>query len=240
MATNIIRGARYFVHGLRLITRPGLRRFVIIPLLINILVFSIAITLGINWFSDVMQSLLPDWLDWLRWLLWPLFALALLLVVFFCFSLLANIIAAPFNALLAAHVERHLTGTLPGHDTGWKQTLVNALPTMLAETRKALYFILWTIPFLLLYLIPVVNIAAPFVWFAFSAWMLSVEYHDYPADNHDVRFAELRAQLRQRKFVTLGYGSMVLLFTMIPVINFIAMPAAVAGATASWLELASD
>lgn len=237
MATNITIGARHFMRGLSLITQPGLRRFVIIPLLINILVFSIAITMGINWFSEIMTSLLPDWLDWLRWLLWPLFALALMIVVFYCFSLVANIIAAPFNALLSAHVERHLTGTLPGHDTGWKQTLVTALPMMLAETRKTLYFILWTIPFLLLFLVPVVNIAAPFIWFGFSAWMLSVEYHDYPADNHDVHFAELRKQLRHRKFLTLGYGSMVLLCTMIPVINFIVMPAAVAGATASWLAL---
>ena len=51
----------------------------------------------INW----LLSPLPGWLDWLRYILWPLFAVAAVLVTFFTFSLVANLVASPFNGLLA-------------------------------------------------------------------------------------------------------------------------------------------
>lgn len=46
MPSNPIRGAAFMLEGLRLITRPGLRRFFMIPLLVNIGVFAGAIWYG--------------------------------------------------------------------------------------------------------------------------------------------------------------------------------------------------
>ncbi len=114
MAVNPVSGAGYLLAGLRLITRPGLRRFVAIPLGINILVFSAAIYWGVSRFEGLIAWLqsrlprLPDWLSWLRWLeqglewvLWPLFIMLAALLVFYGFTLVANLISAPFNGLLA-------------------------------------------------------------------------------------------------------------------------------------------
>ena len=56
-------GARYALAGLQLITKPGIRRFVLIPLAINVLVFIAAFTLlGLS-IEYVMDQLLPGWLD---------------------------------------------------------------------------------------------------------------------------------------------------------------------------------
>lgn len=240
MIKEPVSGAGYFMRGLKLIFRPGIRGFVVIPLTINITLFSLGIWYAADRFDRLMEWMLPDWLEWLEWLLWPLFALAALLIVFFGFSLIANLLAAPFNGLLAEAVERHLSGAAPAQQTSWKQVLVNAVPMMLQELWKLVYYVLWAIPFLVLFLIPGLNVAAPLIWFAFSAWMLSLEYSDYPAGNHDIKFRQLRGRLRRRKSLALSFGALTVLATSIPLVNFLVMPVAVAGATAMWVDRLSD
>ena len=51
-----------------------------------------------------------------------------------------------------------------------------------------------------------------------------------------MRFKELRARLRRRRALALGFGGAVVLATMIPVLNLFVMPAAVAGSAALWVS----
>jgi CysZ protein len=230
-------GAHYLFEGLRLIRQSGLRRYVAIPLLISTSVFAGAIFGISHWLEiliNVLLGYLPSWLDWLRYLLWPLFAIAGVLIIFYSFSIITNLIAAPFNGMLAEAVEQHLTGQTI--DTGgWKALMKDLLPSFASELRKLLYFIVRAIPLGLLFLIPGINLAAPFLWALFSAWMLTIEYLDYPMANHLLHFSAQKRLLRQRKLLSYGFGGSSLLMTMIPVINFFAMPVSVAGATAMWV-----
>jgi CysZ protein len=231
-------GIHYLLQGFRLIRQPGLRRYVAVPLLISTLIFSGALVGLAYWLDILLDSLLgklPEWLDWLRYLIWPLFALAGVLIVFYSFSVLTNLVAAPFNGMLAEAVEQHLTGQ-PIDTGGWAELLQDIVPSLLAELRKLLYFIVRAIPLGLLFLIPGINLAAPVVWGLFSAWMLAIEYADYPMANHRLLFTAQRKLLRKRRVLSLGFGGSTLLITMIPLLNFLAMPVAVAGATAMWLD----
>lgn len=67
-------GVSCWIAGLRLIFRPELRLFVLLPLSLNILVFSGLLYLSIqqfeHWLAILMPSL-PDWLLFLEYLLWP-------------------------------------------------------------------------------------------------------------------------------------------------------------------------
>jgi len=99
---------------------------------------------------------------------------------------------------------------------------------------------MWSVPFLLLFLIPGINLIAPFTWLAFSAWMLAVEYADYPMGNHGLRSDEQKQRLGNKRLLSLGFGGAVTVATMIPVVNFLVMPAAVAGATAMWVKQFKD
>jgi CysZ protein len=237
--SNPFAGIGYFLRGLRLIFRSGLRRYVVMPLAINVLLFAGLTWFGAGQFEDFLNWLmpeLPEWLQWSYWLLWILFAVSALLILFFAFSLLANLIAAPFNGLLAEAVEFHLTGQRPADGGGWQKMLKELVPTLLDELRKLLYFAAWSLPFLVLFVIPVVNIIAPFAWLTFSAWMLALEYADYPMGNHGLRAAEQKRRLGQQRLLSLGFGSAVTVATMTPFLNFVVMPAAVAGATALWVE----
>ena len=239
MANTPLDGASYLIRGLRMITRPGIRPFVMIPLAVNIAVFSLLIWLGIDQFELLMDRFLPDdesWLAWLRWLLWPLFAIAILLIVFYSFTVIANLIAAPFNGLLAEKVEQRLGGSLPQQTGGFKQVMKDLLPALLSELRKISYFLLRAIPLLILFIIPGINLIAPFLWIAFGAWFLALEYGDYPMANHGLAFKAQRRRLRQTRLTALAFGGSLTLMMMVPLLNFVAMPAAVAGATIFWHE----
>ena len=69
----------------------------------NVLLFFGLIWLAVGQFSgwvDTFMPSLPNWLAFLEYLLWPLFVALVVLMVFFTFTMLANIIAAPFNGFL--------------------------------------------------------------------------------------------------------------------------------------------
>ena len=55
-----VTGIGYLSSGISLVTQPGIRRFVIIPVLINIVVFSGLIWYGSSQFDLFMNWLLPE------------------------------------------------------------------------------------------------------------------------------------------------------------------------------------
>lgn len=76
MSNSFFQGAGYAVTGLRWLPKAGLRSVVLIPLLINILLFGGGIWWSTGQFErldQTVQGWLPTWLAWLHWLLWPLF-----------------------------------------------------------------------------------------------------------------------------------------------------------------------
>jgi len=234
---DLLSGPAYLLEGVRLLRRPGLRRFVVMPLLINVLLFGGLIGLAYGWVDDSSRYLvakLPDWLHWLSYLVIPVFVLTSLVVIFYGFSIIANLIAAPFNGMLAEAVECHLTGRRLDGD--WRQLLRDVLPSILSELRKLLYFALRALPLLLLLLVPLVNVAASVFWVLFSAWMMTVQYVDFPMANHGLFFKDQRARLRKRPLLAWSFGGLVMLATLVPVVNFFVMPAAVAGATVLWVR----
>lgn len=245
---GFIAGIRYFLNGFSLIRRPGIRRFVVIPLTINIVLFSAALWMGIvyidSFIDDLKVSITANseeglqWLgtiiDWLGWIIIPLFVLVFLAVMFYTFTLVANLISAPFNSLLAEKIEDQLAESSTTSSAGIMEMIGDIGGSFVSEFRKLLYFLLRAIPLLILFLIPVVNIIAGFIWFLFSAWMLAVEYSDYPMGNHAMRFQDQRTTLKSNRLFALGFGTAVTVATMIPILNFFVMPAAVAGATAMW------
>lgn len=237
MISNPVTGASYFFKGLSLLNKPGVRRFVIMPLLINILIFAGLIWLSADRFGgfiDWMTPSLPDWLLWLTWLLWLVFGLMAFIVLFFGFSILANLVGAPFNSYLAGAVEKYLTGqALPETGKSLWQDVVDAI---LGELKKILYYLLWAIPLVIINFIPGINLLAPVLWAVFGAWMLSLEYTDYPLGNYGLTFPAIRRKISEQRMLSLGFGGAVMLATLIPLFNFLVMPVAVAGATALRVE----
>lgn len=229
----------YFLEGARLITKPGFRRFILIPLLINIIIF-VGLTYALfyafqDFFAQILEWL-PDWLDWLAWLLWPLVGFIFLVIYGYSFNLITNFIAAPFFGLLAEKIETELTGIAPP-DEPWDQLVPR---TFKRELTKLFYFIsrgaLIFIIFIALFLIPGANLLGALLAAIWGCWCMSAQYLDYPADNHQLSFRELRRRLNQQQLTSYPFGGIILLGSMIPVVNIVVTPIAVAGATIYWVK----
>jgi CysZ protein len=236
MISDITIGIQALARGTRLLNQPGIRIYVIIPFFINLVLFGALVWIGYSQFKIFIDWLLPDlpaWLAFLEWLAWLFFTVLAALTVFFCFTPVANIVAAPFNALMAEKIEMHLTGKAPSSSVSFAKMAVDAIRSQLG---KLVYILLWALGLVLVSLIPVINLIAPVLWVIFGSWLLSLEYFDYPMGNHDIVFAEEKRYLRERRGIALGFGGGVMVMTSIPVVNFIAMPVAVAGATLLWVE----
>jgi len=235
---NPIEGIGYLFRGAKIITNPALRKFVIAPIAVNLALFIAMIGWAVSLFAEQierLQNILPGWLSWLEWLIWPLLVLALLLTVSYTFVTLANIIAAPFNGLLAERVELLLTNQ-PLPATPWKQFMREFLPTIWNEVRKLTYFARFAIPIGLLMLFPPTTAVGTPLWLAFTSWMLALEYLDYPMINNKIMFPQVRQKAAQLPLTTFGFGMIVMIFSTIPLLNILVMPAAVAGSTAAWVD----
>ncbi len=233
-------GASYFFKGFSLIKQKGIRRFVFIPLVINALLFSIAFYFVYQELSTYMESImswLPSWLDWLSVILWPLAVLTILVIFSFIFSTVANWLAAPFNGLLSEKMEAILSGNEA--PKGSMVDIVKDIPrTLSREWQKLAYYLPRAIGFfIIMWLLPVVG---QVIWFLFIAWMMAIQYKDYPFDNHKIPFATMKQMLKQNQGISYSFGITVALFSMIPIINLVVMPVAICGATAIWVDHYKD
>ncbi|PCI60594.1 MAG: sulfate transporter CysZ [Gammaproteobacteria bacterium] len=229
-------GAGYFFKGFALIRQKGLRRFVFIPLTINLLLFSVAfyfMFMQLDHYMVLLDNWLWDGFKWLSTLLWPFLVLTVLVLFSFLFSTFANWIAAPFNGLLAEKIEAVLTGhQLSG---GSFSDVIKDIPrTLHREWRKLRYYLPRALGFFMLML--VLPIFGQIIWFLFTAWIMAIQYKDYPFDNHKIPFDEMRYKLQQHKGLSYSFGVSVAIFSMIPLVNLVVMPVAICGATALWVD----
>jgi CysZ protein len=239
MPTQTLSGPGYLAAGLRLILRPGLRLFVLLPLTVNLLLFVALVSLAIQQFGfwvDALMPTLPEWLAFLEYLLWPLFVALVLLIIFFSFTLLANLIAAPFNGFLAEKVEAVVRGEDSSPPFSWAELLAMIPRTLGRELRKLAYFLPRALGLLVLSLIPGLNLIAAPLWLLFGIWMMAVQYIDYPADNHRMSWDGMLAWLREKRWQSLGFGATTYAALLVPGLNILLMPAAVAGATVFWVR----
>lgn len=239
MNGNLVRGANYLMEGLRMLGKPGVRPFVLIPLAINMVLFGGALWWGwqqVALLNAILLGWLPGWLEWLSWLLWPIFFLLALLLIVYGFSIVANLIAAPFNGYLAEKAEQLLLGKPLASENNWKSILLLVPRSIGRELRKMLYFIPLLLGIFILSMIPGINAIAAPLGFLVASWMMVLQYLDYPMDNHNMSFAQVRQGARQQRLTSLGFGATVMLGTMIPLVNLVIMPAAICGATIYWVR----
>ncbi len=239
MINSFFKGIGFAFSGFSLVLQKGIRPFVVVPLLINIVVFSLGIWLAKSQFDSLMAKMLgwlPSWLSWLEYLLWPFFAAMIFIAVYYTFTIVANLLASPFNSLLAERVEQKLNGLPVPEFRGYKALVGTIGKTMFSELKKVLYMLKWLPVLLIISVIPVVNLIAPFAWIVYGAWMLSLQYTDFAMGNHELFFKDELTLLRKNRALALGFGGTLTVLMMIPVVNFFVMPVGVAGGTDLWVK----
>lgn len=231
-------GSYFFAQGWKLMLNPGLKRYIIMPILINILVIGGAFYMTYQQVGGIIAyllSYLPSWLQWLSYVLWPLILLFVLVFFGYFFSTLANIIATPFNGLLSAKLEFLLTNNET--NDSWNDIAKDMARSIKRELQNLAYYLPRLIVILLLFLVPVIGtIITPILLFLFNSWMMAIQYNDYAFDNNKVSFSTMRRHLKQDRTNNLVFGTLVNICTMIPIVNLFIMPAAVCGGTLHWVK----
>ena len=236
---NTLSGFGYFFRGMGLLTRPGLSRFVVIPLLANIAVFALmagAIYQAMSGlYIEYTSNFIGDW-EFLAWIVTPLIWLFGTLLSGYISIFIVLFLTSPFHGLLAERVEEYVTGEAIVNE-GSALQMVLAIPRgFLREIQKMVHYAPIALLVLIITLIPGLNVVAPLLWILLGAWMMSLQFVDYPMDNHRLSFGEVRAACSARRSTSITFGAAVAFVSGLPILNLILIPAAVAGATLLWCE----
>lgn len=240
MNPQITRGSApaLLLEGLGLLRHRQIRWLVVVPLLLNLIMFVGAtlflIDLAGGWF-DWLMSKVPDWLDWLVWLLWVMFAALLLVFYAYTFTLAANLVGSPFYGIIAERVMALERGEPVTDQSGLVQV---AWRSFCRELDKLLWVLPRTLGVALLTLlavfIPLLNSIAPAISAVWAAWSLGAEYLDYAADVDGVSFPGLRLRMAQRRLRSLTFGGSALVAAAIPLLNMVMLPASVVAGSLLW------
>ena len=234
---NPATGACYFLKGACLIWHPKLRPYLLVPMLINLVLFvllTLAVVKFFGTFTAQVATFLPI-LGPLMWVAWVVIGIMMMFAYSYSFNFITNIIAAPFYGILSERAELLACGNCAD-----AESFGEMLPRVLKrESIKIYYFvsrgILITLIMILLGTLPIIQLFAPMLLgLAWGAWTMTIQYVDYPADNHQTNFSDLRKTLWKKPFSSSGFGLTVLGFTLIPIVNIFVMPAAVVGGTLFW------
>lgn len=229
------------IEGFKLLWHRRIRWLVIIPLILNILLFSAVTWVAGIWVGDLLNwftASVPEWLQWLAWVIWLLFVLLVLVIYAFTFTLFANLIGSPFYGIIAERVIAMERGDSDQAPQTLAILLATARDSFLRELQILAYMLPRTVGVLLVTLIisfiPVINIFAPLIAGSWAAWIMAVQYFDYPADLDQKSFREARQIAGQQRLLSLGFGFSALGAAAVPVLNLLLLPATVIGGTLLW------
>ena len=181
-----------------------------------------------------MVGFVPGWLEWLgAGLAFLLYVLGIV-VALWAFAFVSVLLASPFLGTLSARAEREAFGDGPNHH----ESMAGAVASTLArEGRKLAYHLRRLACLFLLTLVPVVNVAAPLLWFAFGAWMLALHFVDFASENRGLELDDTLALLRAKRGPAFGFGAVVALLMAVPFAALVVIPAAVCGGAVLWRRL---
>ena len=229
------KGLIYLFRGFRLIISDWrLFKLSIMPFMVNAFLFLLFVlsfnTLSYHLSTWIFDQSTHEWY-WavLSWGVGIIMFLGSLLVVVFGFVVVGLIIASPFNDILSSAVEEALTGQVTESDQSYTQM---ALFVMKNETKQMTVFVLCEIALVMLNIIPMIGqIAFAILNPLFIAFVMAYEFTGYPLDRRGLGYAEKKEYLFTQTGMSFGFGGVIGLTFLFPILYFVLMPAAVAGGT---------
>ena len=235
---NKYSGAHYIIHGFYLCFSKKYRKFLLFPVLANILILLLLWMTGVHFFSSFINwfdKIIPSWLYWLNYFFWISFFLSFLILGGYLFTLVAKILLSPFLSCLSEAVQRdYYNKPIPNLSLVQAPKLI--IKSIFRQVRLLSYELPRLLFLLILFFVPVVNLIAGFLWFLFCSWMLAVQYLDYASEQNNQSLKDQLKLMRKSKFDMLIFGCIVMICNMIPVLNFFIVPAATIGGTRMFLD----
>jgi CysZ protein len=238
-----IRGFFYPYRGLKFLFRhPKLLSYAAIPFGINALLFWLFAWFVASRFGGWLERLVPSGDAWywavLFYLLLVLFSVVLILIVVYTFTLIGNLILAPFNDLLSEKVEWVYSGNRLEEPFRLRTFAKDLTRSLKAELGRMGLYLTGFVVLLSLNLFPPVGtaiygVALPVYTLFFLGW----EYLDYSMERWRFPFASKRKTAFRNAGAFLGLGAGSALLLLIPFVNLLAIPVCVTGATLLFCDL---
>ena len=222
-------------------SNPRLIQYILIPFLINTVVFSGAVYLGLDFFGSTVVEYIPQGEAWywsvLYWFLWMVAVLLTAVLVFFSFTVVGNLLASPFNDLLSERTEEVLSGNINDESFSIGRFFRDALSTILLEAKKMWIFVVVMVLILPLNLLPGVgNSIYTLLAISLTLFFLCFEYLGFVLVRKRQFFREQKSYIFARKFLMLGFSCGVMVILAIPFFQLFCIPLAVIGVTRLWCE----
>lgn len=213
----------------------------IVPVLINTVLFGLFFYFSLRYFHVWLDRLLPQsdkwyWLVLIYFLTLIVIVLLLLLIVF-TFTVVANILASPFNDALSSRTEALVTGR-PDETFSLPGLLKELGRTVIEELKKLGFYLLAVGAILILLLVPVIgSVLYTALMTVLTIFWLGLGFLDYAMARHQYRLGDKLRLGRTHLPAVMGYGLSIFLIVMVPVLNLALIPAAVVGGTLLFIEI---
>lgn len=233
-AGGFMSGVGSVFRGLGWVARhPRWWLFGLVPALIAFVLYAVALVWLGTHAGDLAEWATPfaddwGWRDAFRTLVGILIFVGGLALAVLTYAAVTLAIGEPFYEKLSEKVEEDLGG-LPGAVDApfWR-----SLGRSIRDSVVTLYYVLlFTIPLFVLGFVPVIGqTVVPVLGAIVSGFFLSVELTALPLERRGIPRKQRFALLRADKGATLGFGVVLFLAFMVPLVAVVLMPAAVAGA----------
>jgi CysZ protein len=218
---HVVWGVRFFFLGMRTLVRnPDLLSLSLIPMLLTLallmgLIFGAAWTVG-RLISDVVRVEI-------RIVAQVLMVLLTFLIAYFLYLPVARVLLAPFAEALSRRTHTISTGrTIRQTDQGWTRAMWEGLKLVIFQATVALAALALGLAF------PPVGAPAGLV---IAIFLAGLDFFDIPLSTRGLRLRKKLGVIWRNKSLALGFGAAAYLTLLIPVINMLALPVGVVGAT---------
>jgi CysZ protein len=238
-----------FAHGLKgpfaawrfVGEHEGLKRYFIIPFLINLVLLSGIVYLSYIFLYPLLQGIIPQGDAWyieaLKWLITPLLLIVLAIIIVLLYSISGSIITAPFNDPLSARIEKLLTRVAYEEKFSVKIFFADIVRMTLNVVKLLLLLVIFYIIILFLNLIPVIgNIVYSILSFFGTTFFLGFQFFDFPLERRRMGFRDKLVILWKLKFLTMGLGLGFFIISVIPILGFLGLNLGAIAGTVLYIE----
>ncbi|HKE02424.1 MAG TPA: EI24 domain-containing protein [Blastocatellia bacterium] len=218
---HIVWGVRFFFMGMRtLIRNSELLSLSLIPMLLT-LVLILGLAAGGAFLVGRFFRDTPD--IELRIIAQVLMILLTLMIAYFLYLPVARVLLAPFAEALSRRTHAINTGqTVRRNNQGWARAMLEGLKLVIFQLVVALVALALGLAF--------PPLGAP-IGVAVAIFLGGLDFFDVPLSTRGMRLKRKLGLIWRNKSLALGFGGAVYLTLLIPVINMLALPVGVIGAT---------
>ncbi len=244
MIQDIYRGLQVYTGAYGLISKLKLWKYFVIPVIISVIVFVMIFVSAYGLSDNLGEWMAGIWIWETGKATFTAISTFIAGIIIFAIGLILykHIIMAlssPFMSPVSEKIEAYFTGKPAKNyvSTNFGKQLVRGIRIGLRNLSKEL---LYTLPILILKLIPVVNIFSTVLLFLVQAYYAGFANMDYTLERH-FKYKESVAFIRQHRGLAIGNGIGFLLLLLIPVIGVIlVLPLSVTSASVIAVDLLFD